>query len=266
MLSWPNELTTFYHYALISKRKYGMSWNIIIRLRNNYTQCPATSKNRGSINGNMWMGTISLSVSQQRHSTKARFSQIITNITTQVSIKEFLKSMEESYYTQELNCTHPAESKHRRQRHLRQATPATRLLREHVLHRVTQKMGIRCAVHRSPSLTPLPVTAPCPRKGGSKPVLVQHCSQIQADYFMWSSTKTQPSIPTPAGNRPLLMAVWLNLTPWAIQETSWATLPKHDSAVNRTKSPRERQVHGRMLPSGLAGWQAEECGKMPIPS
>jgi len=81
-----------------------------------------------------------------------------------------------------------------------------------------------------------------------------------------STAKTQQSIPTPAGNGPSLMAVWLNLTPWAIQETLWATLTKHDSAVNRTKSPRERQVHGRTLPSGLAGWQAEECGKMPIPS
>lgn len=153
------------------------------------------------------MGTISLSVSQQRHSTKARFSQLITNITTQVSTKEFLKSMEESHYTQDLNCTNPAESGHRRRRPLRQATPATRLLRKHMLHRVTRKTAIRCAVHRPPSLTPLPVTAPCPRKGGSKPVLVQHCSQIQADYFMWSSTKTQQSIPTPAGNGPSLMAV-----------------------------------------------------------
>lgn len=61
------------------------------------------------------------------HSTEVGFAQIITNVATPTWVKESLKSTEESHHAQDVHCTHPAESKRGRQRHLVQATPGARL-------------------------------------------------------------------------------------------------------------------------------------------
>ena len=117
VLPWPNYFTTFYPRSLICKGKHYTPCNIIRRLRTNDTQHPVTSREPALIHGDTWKGTISPSLSQQMrtHSTHGGFSQVTADVTTQVWGRDSLKSTEESNYTQELNCIHPAERERERE-------------------------------------------------------------------------------------------------------------------------------------------------------
>lgn len=107
--SWPNYLPTFYQRSLTS-------FNTVVSLRNNYIQCPVPSKGRVLHKRQQLIGhNDTLPLSTYTHSVKIGFSQIITNTITQVWVKEFLQSTQESHYTQEFNCIHQAERERARE-------------------------------------------------------------------------------------------------------------------------------------------------------
>ena len=96
-----------------------------------------------------------------------------------------------------------------------------------------------CSLLLSPTSHPSQGEHLVPGKGDLKQFLYNTAPKYKPTTTFWSSTKTQQSIPTPAGDRPLLMAVWLHLSLLSNSRDLMGILPKHDAAMSGTKGPSE---------------------------
>lgn len=208
MLSWPNYLPTFYHRSLTS-------FNTVVSLRNNYIQCPVPSKGRVLHKRQQLIGhDDTLPLSTYTHSVKIGFSQIITNTITQVWVKEFLQSTQQSHYTQEFNCTHQAERERERENmghgQRWQLTLNKQPCREQVLCREMENTSQLCS-----QLLSCPQASPSDRassqwQGAPETSFCTIRLLNTSDHFEWSPTKTA-IYPAAEGQ-------------WALNDSSMATL------------------------------------------